>query len=88
MPFHFVVLDQIQDSLLFMDASQEGWGMFFQDYYWVYGKWSKQLTTEDSIALAELLTLLIGLDLFASRFEGAYILVHIDNQNARSWVNN
>ncbi len=46
-PFYFVVLDQMQDSLLFTDASQEGWGMFFQNYYWAFGKWSKQLTSED-----------------------------------------
>ncbi len=38
--------------------------------------------------MAELLSLLIELDLFADRFQGAHILVHIDNQNARSWVNN
>ena len=87
-PFRFVVADELLDLQLYMDASPLGWGVWYQKKYWVYGAWTRTLQAEDKIALAEMLTALIALHLFIEEFQGQHVLIHVDNTNMVSWINN
>ncbi len=87
-PFRFVVPGHIWDVQLYTDASSVGWGVWYQESRWAYGAWSCKLMTQDRVTLAEMLAVLIAMQLFMEEFQGEHVVIHVDNTNVVSWVNN